>query len=259
MGRHPLAQEEAQEAQYHRIERDVYHLRDVTAVHLFAREQTGHGQADGHAGEEQSRTSCDTHVLGVHRDVCRGHAVGYREQQQVYAQGDALEQYETVQGDGRARNRLLPGRPDAAGADKAGHTAAQGGDEDDVERHVVVHEQTGHRAEGHGDVVGQSVVAHGFPAPGRGRDVDDYRVARHRHGPERESVHYAQDDEHQHRPGDDIASENQGKYQKCYQVQRLAGKCVQQVARERTDGQSGHRVAGENRSHSPLGDSELFN
>ena len=165
MGCHSLAQEEAQETQYHRIERDVYHLRDMSAVHLLAREQTGDGQADGHAGEEQTRTAGDAHIPGVHGHVRGGHAIGYREQQQVQAEGYAFEQHETVQGNGSTGHRLFLGCPDAAGAYKSGHTAAEGCDENRIERHVVVHEQAGHRAEGHGYVVGQTVIPHRFPSP----------------------------------------------------------------------------------------------
>ena len=71
-------------------------------------------------------------------------------------------------------------------------------------------------------------------------------------------MYYAQGDEHQHRTGDDIASEYQGEDRESQQIERLSGKCVQQVARKRADCQGGDGIAGKYRTHSPLGDSELL-
>ena len=111
----------------------MYHFGDVSVIHLLAREEPGYRQTDGHTGEEQAGASGDAHILGVHGHIGGRHAVWYREQQQVQAEGYAFEQDETVQRDGCARHGLLLGSLDAAGAYQAGQAAAQGRNEDGVE------------------------------------------------------------------------------------------------------------------------------
>ena len=44
--RHPLAEEQTQEAYNHRIKGGVYHFGNVPVIHLLSREESGYRQAD---------------------------------------------------------------------------------------------------------------------------------------------------------------------------------------------------------------------
>lgn len=103
--------------------------------------------------------------------------VGNGKQQQVYAERYALDQYEAVQGKGCSGCGLLLRGPDEACADQSAKATRHGSKENGVEGHVVMHEQTCHGPQGHGYVVGQSVVAYGFTPARRRGDVDHDGVA----------------------------------------------------------------------------------
>ena len=106
-------------------------------------------------------------------------------------------------------------------------------------------EESGHRSDGHGDVVRQSVISQSFAASGRRHDVDDYRVSSHRHHSERNAVDDAEQDEQGKQSGHHVAGKDQGEDEIGEQVQRLAGERVQQVARERTDTEGRDGIAAQ--------------
>ena len=69
-------------------------------------------------------------------------------------------------------------------------------------------EQSRHWADGHGDVVGQSVVSQSFTSSGGGHDVDDNGVSAHRYHSEREAMNDAAQDEDGKCPCQHISAEH---------------------------------------------------
>ena len=119
-------------------------------------------------------------------------------------------------------------------------------------------EETRHGADGHGQVVGQAVVAQAFAASGGGHDVDDDGVAAHRHHAERHAVNDAEEDEERQGARHHVAAKHGGEEEVGQQVEGLAGKGVQQVAGEGADAEGGNGVAGEHHADGGLVGSELF-
>ena len=96
-------------------------------------------------------------------------------------------------------------------------------------------EKARHGADGHGNVVGQSVISQSFAAARRGHNVDDHRIATYRHHAERHAVDDAQGDEEGQGAGQQIAAEDRREDEVGQQIERFAGERVEQVAREGAD------------------------
>lgn len=69
MRRYLFTEEEAQEAQYGRVEGRMYDPGDVPPVDLLAGKESGYGQSGSHEGKEESRASRYAYVFGVHGHV----------------------------------------------------------------------------------------------------------------------------------------------------------------------------------------------
>lgn len=223
---------------------------DTPLIDLPTRKQTRHGHSYRHQREEKPAARYDTDLPCVHGHIGGGHTVGDGEQQQVEAGRNAFDKKETVERDGLALHLGFHGCPDKQGADEAERTRNDRSDEKHVETQPrIVHEEPHHRTDGHGDVIGETVVSQRLAAPRRGGDVDNQRIAGHGHGTERETVHDAQDDENGKRTGDDVAGENTRKDEIGEDIERLAGECIQQVTGKGTYRQCGKRIAGKSDAH----------
>ena len=95
---------------------------------------------------------------------------------------------------------------------------------------MVVHEKSRHRAERHGDVVGESIVAKGFAAAVAGRDVNTKGIAAYGDAAEKYAVESAQDDEPREYACRHIAKDYRRAEELAQSVEWFAGEFVHQVA-----------------------------
>ena len=172
--------------------------------------------------------------------------------------GMPFQEDKPVERDGRAPHLLARLDAHHRGHAEAQHARQQGARENPVEREEVVQEQAHHRADAHGRVVGQTVVAQTLAAARGRHDVDDHRVAPDRDGAEGQAVDDAQQDEERQRAADDVARKDGGEHEVRQQVQRLARKGVEQVARERAYQQGRHGVAAQDDADDALLAGEVF-
>lgn len=234
-----------EEADNDYVEAGSNDLCDFSPVHQLAREEARHGHTHGHEGEEESGGCLDVDLLGIHGHVVGGHAVGDGEQQQADACRKSFQQYEAVERDGVAFDGGLVGCLYCRGAQHAYEAGAQRATEDDgIGDTGVVQEQSCHGADGHGDVVGQAVVAQSFAATRGGHDVDDDGIAAYGDHAERYAVDDAEDDEQGERACYEVSGKHGGEDEIGQQIEGFAGKGVEQIAREGTDAQGCNGVAG---------------
>ena len=230
------ARGQQEEAEHHQHQSCGYDLRNLASVHQSAREEARHRHTQCHEGEEEARGGVYLDLAGIHGHVVGRHAVGDGQEQEAGSGRQTLEQDEAVERDGVALHGRLVGCLDQRGATETGQARTQRGAEyPRVADARIVQEEACHGADGHGDVVGQSVVAQPFAAARRGHDVDDHRVAAHRHHAERHAVDDAQGDEEGQGAGQQIAPEDGREDEVGHQVEGLAGERVEQVAREGAD------------------------
>ena len=185
-------------------------------------------------------------MLGVHGHVVSGHSVGDGDEQEDNAGWYSFYQNETVERDGRAFDRRPVGGLYQGCRANADARSGQGTGKDGVERAMaIVHEQSHHRADGHGQIVGKPEVTESFTPAGGGHDVDDQCVASYRDGAEGQAMHDAQSDEHGQCAGQDVTQKHGGEDEVSQQIEGLAGKGVEQITRKRTHTKGRHRVATE--------------
>ena len=119
-------------------------------------------------------------------------------------------------------------------------------------------EQTRHRSDAHGHVVGESVISEGFsPAIGR-RDVDDQRVAAYGNRAECHAVDGTQKDEYGQQACQDITGKNGCKQQIGHDVDGFAGKSVVQISHEGARTQGRYGVATQDGTDGRLSARESF-
>ena len=234
------------------------YLRYPPFVALLAREHPRDGKSHGQEREVQSRIHLYPDVFGIHRYVGRRHPVGYGEEQQCYPRPKPFLQEEPVQ-----RYRLALHRCPVIGLYQKRHAHAQrpgqkGTGEDGFIRISIVHEQAYHRSEAHRQIIRQPVISYPFATPRRGQDINYQRIARHRNHPERQPMQNAQRNEPRQRRRQYIPPEDGGKGKIRRQIQRPAGKRIQQKTRERPDTKASYRIARQHNANHRLVRRKLF-
>ena len=82
-------------------------------------------------------------------------------------------------------------------------------------------EKSCHRTDGHGDVVGQTVISQSFSSTGRGHDVDDNGVSAYSDHPERKAMDDAEQNEQSEGAGQHVTTEHGGKKKIGQQIKGL--------------------------------------
>ena len=92
--------------------------------------------------------------------------------------------------------------------------------------------QAEHGSDGHGKVVGKAEIAESLAATLRREDVDDDGAATYRGGAEGQAVGHAEEGEEGERAGKPIPGKDGCEHRIGHEVERLAGKHVDEIARE---------------------------
>ena len=119
-------------------------------------------------------------------------------------------------------------------------------------------EQSRHRPDGHGDVVGQPVISQPFATTGRGHDVNDNGISAYRDHPERKAMDDAEQDKEAQGARQHVSAEHGRKEEVCQQVKGLPREGIQQIAGEWPHAEGGNGVAGKNGTDAGLVGTEYF-
>ena len=111
---------------------------------------------------------------------------------------------------------------------------------------MVVHEQSGHRAERHSYVVCQSIIAQTFTTATARHDIDTQSVSADCHSAKRHSVQSPEGDEPRYGRGCGISRKHQHTYEVAENVYGLTRKAVHEKSGERPDTKTAHCVTAQN-------------
>ena len=211
-----------------------------------------HEPGAGAAGDAQLLTAIDGQIVAQHSEaVAEEHHVG--------GQQPSAQQEEAVEGETGARGCGCGGAR-RCGRAAVGHGGVdeepEGGDgqcEPEEEPEMVglrIDEDGEGGGEGHGQVVGQSVVAYSLVAARGGQHVDGYGGVGHGDGAEGSAVQRAHDGEQQEAGGGQVSGKEDGEGGVGHEEHRLAREGVDQIAAEGAEQECGEGVA---REHQPDG------